>query len=70
MVAGSSDTAAVPPDSTYCGTGDGPANSGIGTYFDVSDRVASFKDRLEVMGGSIPRPCGPFLKHLVRMASE
>ncbi|KAH0833836.1 ARD/ARD' family-domain-containing protein [Lanmaoa asiatica] len=44
------DTAAVPPNSTYYGSGYVPANSGIGTYFDVSDRVASFKNRLEVMG--------------------
>lgn len=44
------DTAAVPPNTTYSGTGNVPANGGIGTYFDVSDRVASFKNRLEVMG--------------------
>ncbi|KAN0079814.1 hypothetical protein V8E55_009380 [Tylopilus felleus] len=44
------DTAAVPPNTTHSGTGNVPANSGIGTYFDVSDRVASFKNRLEVMG--------------------
>lgn len=44
------DTAAVPPNSTYSGAEYVPANSGIGTYFDISDRVASFKNRLEVMG--------------------
>ncbi|KAF8841646.1 hypothetical protein BDN67DRAFT_500043 [Paxillus ammoniavirescens] len=43
------DTAAVPPNSTLSG-GYVPANSGIGTYFDISERVASFKNRLEVMG--------------------
>ncbi|KAI9459374.1 hypothetical protein HD554DRAFT_2137182 [Boletus coccyginus] len=36
------DTAAVPLNSTVL--------CGIGTYFDVSDRVSSFEDRLEVMG--------------------
>ena len=46
----SGDTAAVPPNSTYYGTGDVPADSGIGTCIDVSDRVASFKNRLEEMG--------------------
>ncbi|KAG9312366.1 hypothetical protein JVU11DRAFT_6739 [Chiua virens] len=44
------DTAAVPPNTTYYGAEDVPANSGIGTYFDISDRVASFMNRLEVMG--------------------
>ena len=44
------DTASVPPNSTYYGAGNVPANSGIGTYFDVSDRITSFKNRLEVMG--------------------
>ncbi|KAG8215124.1 hypothetical protein J3R82DRAFT_8586 [Butyriboletus roseoflavus] len=44
------DTAAVSPNSTYYGAEYVPANSGIGTYFDISDRVASFKNRLEVMG--------------------
>ncbi|KAF8128018.1 hypothetical protein EV363DRAFT_1512354 [Boletus edulis] len=44
------DTAAVPPNTTYYGAKYVPANSGVGTYFDVSDRVASFKNRLEVMG--------------------
>ncbi|KAF9239478.1 hypothetical protein BU15DRAFT_46639 [Melanogaster broomeanus] len=43
------DTAAVQPNSTLP-AGYVPANSGIGTYFDISDRVASFKNRLEVMG--------------------
>lgn len=42
-------SAAVPPNSTYYGT-TVPANSGIGSYFDISDRVSSFKNRLEVMG--------------------
>jgi len=40
----------VPPNTTYSGAKYVPANSGIGTYFDISDRVASFKNRLEVMG--------------------
>ncbi|KAG1750354.1 uncharacterized protein EDB91DRAFT_1303264 [Suillus paluster] len=43
------DSAAVPPNSTYYGS-TVPANSGVGSYFDISDRVASFKNRLEVMG--------------------
>ncbi|KAF9239477.1 hypothetical protein BU15DRAFT_61981 [Melanogaster broomeanus] len=43
------DTTAVQPNSTLP-AGYVPANSGIGTYFDISDRVASFKNRLEVMG--------------------
>ncbi|KIK79630.1 hypothetical protein PAXRUDRAFT_160840, partial [Paxillus rubicundulus Ve08.2h10] len=43
------DTAAVPPNSTLP-SGYVPASSGIGTYFDISERVASFKNRLEVMG--------------------
>lgn len=43
------DSAAVSPNSTYYG-GTVPANSGIGSYFDISDRVSSFKNRLEVMG--------------------
>ena len=44
------DIAAVPPNTTYHGSGYVPANSGIGTYFGISDRVTSFKNRLEVMG--------------------
>ncbi|KAF9228162.1 hypothetical protein BS17DRAFT_725128 [Gyrodon lividus] len=43
------DTAAVPPNSTLP-AGYVPANSGVGTYFDISERVASFKNRLKVMG--------------------
>ncbi|KIJ61685.1 hypothetical protein HYDPIDRAFT_31019 [Hydnomerulius pinastri MD-312] len=43
------DTAAVQPNITFSSP-TVPANSGIGTYFDISSRVASFKDRLEVMG--------------------
>ena len=43
-------TSAVPPNSTYFGAQYVPANSGIGSYFDISDRVTSFKYRLEVMG--------------------
>lgn len=42
-------SAAVSPNSTYYGS-TVPANSGIGSYFDISDRVSSFKNRLEVMG--------------------
>ena len=44
------DTSSVPPNSMYSGAGYVPADSGIGSYFDISDRVASFKYRLEVMG--------------------
>lgn len=43
------DNSAVPPNTTYYG-GTVPAGSGIGSYFDISDRVSSFKNRLEVMG--------------------
>ncbi|KAG1816719.1 uncharacterized protein BJ212DRAFT_1446825 [Suillus subaureus] len=43
------DSTAVSPNSTYYGS-TVPANSGIGSYFDISDRVSSFKNRLEVMG--------------------
>ncbi|KAG2357753.1 hypothetical protein BDR07DRAFT_1362877 [Suillus spraguei] len=43
------DSAAVSPNTTYYGS-TVPANSGIGSYFDISDRVSSFKNRLEVMG--------------------
>ncbi|KAH7890176.1 hypothetical protein F5I97DRAFT_1965248 [Phlebopus sp. FC_14] len=43
------DTAAVPPNATYYG-GPVPANSGIGSYFDISERGASFGNRLQVMG--------------------
>jgi hypothetical protein len=42
-------SAAVSPNSTFYGS-TVPANSGIGSYFDISDRVSSFKNRLEVMG--------------------
>ena len=37
----------------------------IGTCYDICDRKASFKNLVELMGGSVPRPCGPFPKHLV-----
>ncbi|KAI6037875.1 hypothetical protein EDC04DRAFT_3091063 [Pisolithus marmoratus] len=43
------DTQAVPPNSTLP-PGPVPANSGIGSYFNIVDRVSSFKNRLEVMG--------------------
>ncbi|KAG6334446.1 hypothetical protein ID866_4647 [Astraeus odoratus] len=43
------DTAAVPPNSTLP-PGTVPADSGIGTYFNIVDRVSSFTNRLEVMG--------------------
>ncbi|KAG6327165.1 hypothetical protein ID866_11924 [Astraeus odoratus] len=43
------DTAAVPPNSTLP-PGPVPADSGIGTYFNIVDRVSSFTNRLEVMG--------------------
>lgn len=43
------DNSAVPPNTTYYG-GTVPADSGVGSYFDISDRVSSFKNRLEVMG--------------------
>lgn len=43
------DTQAVPPNSTLP-PGPVPANSGIGSYFNIADRVSSFKNRLEVMG--------------------
>jgi hypothetical protein len=43
------DSNAVPPNSTYYGE-TVPADSDIGSYFDISDRVSSFKNRLEVMG--------------------
>ena len=33
---------------TYYGAGYVPANSGIGTYFDIRDRMAGFKDRSRV----------------------
>ncbi|KAG1829367.1 hypothetical protein EV424DRAFT_1382491 [Suillus variegatus] len=42
-------SAAVSPNSTYYDSVV-PANSGIGSYFDISDRVSSFQNRLEVMG--------------------
>ncbi|KAH7924181.1 hypothetical protein BV22DRAFT_1035409 [Leucogyrophana mollusca] len=50
------DNLSVPPNSTLPGStptgfeGTVPANSGIGSYFDISDRVSSFKNRLQVMG--------------------
>ncbi|KAH7924185.1 hypothetical protein BV22DRAFT_1130026 [Leucogyrophana mollusca] len=50
------DNSAVPPNSTLPGStltgfdGTVPANSGVGSYFDISNRVSSFKNRLEVMG--------------------
>lgn len=40
---------AVPPNSTLP-PGAVPANSGIGSYFNIADRISSFKNRLEVMG--------------------
>lgn len=40
---------AVPPNSTLP-PGPVPANSGIGSYFNIADRISSFKNRLEVMG--------------------
>lgn len=44
------DVDAVPPDSVYYGTGYVPENSGVGSFFDVSERVGSFRERLEVVG--------------------
>ncbi|KAH7911269.1 hypothetical protein BJ138DRAFT_1113370 [Hygrophoropsis aurantiaca] len=49
-------TTSVPPNSTLPGStptgfeGTVPANSGVGSYFDISSRISSFKNRLEVMG--------------------
>ncbi|KAI6013051.1 hypothetical protein BKA83DRAFT_685024 [Pisolithus microcarpus] len=43
------DSQAVPPNSTLP-PGSVPANSGIGSYFNIADRVSRFKNRLEVMG--------------------
>ena len=37
----------------------------IGTCCDICDRKASFKNLVELMGGSVPRPCGSFPRHLV-----
>ncbi|KAH7882071.1 hypothetical protein F5I97DRAFT_1939548 [Phlebopus sp. FC_14] len=43
------DMAAVPPNTTYY-AGPVPSNSGIGSYFDIRERGASFGNRLQVMG--------------------
>lgn len=43
------DSASVPPNSTLP-PGPVPANSGIGTYFNIVDRISTFGDRLQVMG--------------------
>ncbi|KAF9234992.1 hypothetical protein BU15DRAFT_65213 [Melanogaster broomeanus] len=42
------DTNAVPPNTLSSSSV--PADSGIGSFFDVSDRVSSFINRMEVMG--------------------
>jgi len=43
------DSAAVPPNSTLP-PGPVPANSGIGTYFNIANRGSSFESRLDVTG--------------------
>lgn len=43
------DSAAVPPNSSLP-PGPVPANSGVGTYFNIVDRVSSYRNRLQVLG--------------------
>lgn len=40
----------MPPNTTYYGTECIPANSDIGSCFDIRDRVASFESPLKAVG--------------------